>query len=115
MYERGKAYFLSVWRGQLSLALTFWLWWFLVVGILVNVCGVFLAQFVADMLETDEPYVWYFAAIIIGTVWTNVGLWRSAARTGGVWSVLARVLVVIALLGVIALIVWFILQIIQQA
>ncbi len=108
MYERGKAYFLSVWRGQRSLAVTFWLWDILVVCISIYLFGLILAKLLTDALGTDEPYLWYFGAIIIGTVWVNVGLWRSAARTGGFWSVLARILVIFALLSVLGLICTFI-------
>ena len=104
MYERGKAYFVSVWRGQQSLAVTFWIWNVLVVCVSVYFVGLILAKLLADLLKTDEPYLWYFAAILIGTAWVNVGLWRSAARTGGFWSVLVRILVVIALASLIGLI-----------
>ncbi len=104
MYERGKAYFLSVWRGQQSLAITFWVWNILVVYVAIDIFGLILAQVLTKALGTEEPYLWYFAAILIGTVWANVGLWRSAARTGGFWSVLARLLAIAALLGVLVLI-----------
>ena len=95
MYERARAYFLSVWRGERSLAVTFWLWYVLVVLILVYVLGFVLAQLAARFFSSDEPYIWYLAFVIIGTAWGNVGLWRSAARTGGIWSILARVVVVV--------------------
>ena len=113
MYERGKAYFLSVWRGQRSLAVTFWFWYVGIVCVGISMVGAFLAAFAAQLLGSDEPYLWYFAAIVIGTVWASVGLWRCAARTGGLWSVLARLLAGLTLIGLAGLLAYFILQVVE--
>lgn len=103
MYDRIKAYFLSIWRGQRSLAETFWLWTVGIVWVVIYIGGSFVAVTVSRGLETEEPYIWYLAAIIIGTVWSTVGLWRSAARAGGLWSILARVAQLIVVASIILL------------
>lgn len=102
MYESGKAYFLKVWRGQRSLTETFWVWYVWVVCLLIYIGGAFLAAFLTKRLETEEPYLWYVAAIVIGTIWVNVGTWRSASRTGGAWSIVARVFIAVILLALIS-------------
>lgn len=104
MYEASKAYFLSVWRGERSLAVTFWLWYVLVVCVLVYTAGAVLTQKAAIFFGSEEPYIWYLVFVIIGTVWGNIGLWRSASRTGGVWSVVARAIVVVFGLSVTGMI-----------
>lgn len=103
MYDWIKAFFLSVWRGQRSLAETFWLWTVGVVWGAIYIGGSFLAMMISKLFKTDEPYIWYLGAIIIGTVWSTVGLWRCASRTGGLWSILARVLQLIVLAAIVFL------------
>ena len=101
MYDWAKARFLSIWRGEQSLAITFWVWYVLVAGALIWIGGALLAVFIAETFHTQEPYIWWLAAIVIGTIWSNVALWRSASRTGGGWSVLTRALQGLSLVGII--------------
>lgn len=101
MYDWAKARFLSIWRGERSLGVTFWVWYVLVAGALVWIGGALLAVFVAETFKTQEPYFWWLVAIVIGTVWSNVALWRSASRTGGGWSVVTRTLQVVTLVGIV--------------
>lgn len=103
MYDQIKAFFLSVWRGQRSLAETFWLWTVGVVWVIIYLGGSFVALTVSRAFNTEEPYIWYLAAIIIGTVWSSVGLWRSAARTGGLWAILAGVVQLVVVIGLLLL------------
>jgi len=103
VYDRIKAYFLSVWRGQRSLAETFWLWTVGVVWGVIYIGGSFVAVTVSRGLKTEEPYIWYLGAIIIGTIWSTVGLWRSASRSGSLWSILARLAQLLVVSGLLFL------------
>jgi hypothetical protein len=72
------------WRGEFSLAKSYWLF-----GVLGNLFSVFLAGFVVAVFQSDDGYqpkeifasasvVWI--SIVAISVWQSVGIWRSANR-----------------------------------
>jgi hypothetical protein len=100
-------YFVRHWRGQLSLAQSYWfngLGLTLVLRLLQTVIGRFLEKI--SMGGGSIILISTSAAISVVTVWQFVGIWRSASNhtsRGGqrIWSVLAKALVLTNALGLI--------------
>jgi hypothetical protein len=94
------------WRGELSLAASYWL-----NGFLGNIAAVTLAAVLGLLLQNSrEPWlslagiaaVWGFLAVV--TVWQYLGVWRSASRTAfetgrAFWPRAAKLLVILGLIS----------------
>lgn len=100
------AYFKKHWRGELSLAISFWINVFLInIGIRI------FEMWLTEVSPIENPVVasqvriaYVFIALGIVYPWQIIGLWRSANRhvtvtKKALWSGLVKVLVVLGLLG----------------
>ena len=106
--QGSESYLARHWRGELSLAKTFWL-----DGIALSVAVFFLAAAIEEILfrhfqrEPGLTVLLIVTTFLIGLcsfIWSLVGLWRSARSFAGsrIWSVLAR-LVAVVWLGLVSL------------
>jgi hypothetical protein len=100
-----RNYFARHWRGDLSLALSFW-----INGVLVNLVTVAVALVPIIYLERNPQdgnltilalAVFFIVAGALLGIWQLVGIWRSASHhvlRGGrkFWSIAAKVVVVLA-------------------
>lgn len=96
------------WRGDCSLAVSYWL-----NGLLAGVALLLVAVAITAMLhETRQPWLYLVALLLIwsfatlATVWQIVGVWRSAARTRRIkrtrfWPVAAQIMMVLAALNML--------------
>jgi hypothetical protein len=81
------------WRGQLSLAVAFWVN-YIVLSVIFFVTGNILALNEADD-GVGIPFLMIWLPIII---WQCVGTWRSAGNRGGFWGVAVKGCVAIGIL-----------------
>jgi hypothetical protein len=81
-----------LWRGEVGLARTYWLWAFLIGGGVALVVGSG-AAIVGTLTGTRFPYAVAQAYTIIWTAFISVAVWRSAGNYKGrtIWKVLARI------------------------
>lgn len=98
-------YWLRHWRGQLSLARSYW-----VNGALVNI-GLSIGQAMLlalaesrQLLLVSWAFIAFVALAIVLRIWSFVGIWRSAGRhaeRGGspAWGLVARGLIVVAVIA----------------
>lgn len=107
---RSSSYLLAHWRGELSLARSFW-----INGILLNFVIGFASAIFSDAisghLRPNFSFVAFMFAIAVVLlsipVWQLVGIWRSAGshtnRTGHrFWAIVARFMVILNCMGLIA-------------
>jgi uncharacterized protein DUF4339 len=107
--EPSTNFLLRHWRGQLSLAKSYW-----IVGVLFSVIALILATMFGEALAIlNPPPIWlgiclttFLVTICVFTIWQLVGVWRSAGShiittKRYFWAIAARVAVV---LGVIRMI-----------
>jgi len=100
------SYILRHWRGEHSLAKSFW-----VNVLLINMCIRIFEVWLTEASPIENPVVasqvtitYVFVALAIVYPWQIVGLWRSASRhveetQKGFWAGAAKVLVVLGVLG----------------
>lgn len=102
-----RNYFVRHWRGDLSLAVSFW-----INGVLVNLVLIAVALVPIIYIERNPQAAnltilalagLFFVAWILLWIWQLVGVWRSASHhvlRGGrkFWAVAAKVIVVLAVL-----------------
>lgn len=104
--SRTKNYLLRHWRGECSLAVSYWInGWVAVIPIAI------VAVLVGVMLrESRQPWLYLtglllvWSVVILAAIWQSVGTWRSAARTRRLrgkwfWPVAAQVMTVLGLLS----------------
>jgi len=97
-------YFVRHWRGELSLARSYWVNGSLLAGAGVNLLGTYLGTIEHASLRMVALQAIAFLFIAIGAwVWSVVGIWRSAdahpSRGGALsWAVVAKFFVVIGAL-----------------
>lgn len=100
------AYILKHWRGELSLAISFWVNVFLI-NIGIRIFEVWLTEappIENPVLASQFTITYVFLALAIVYPWQIIGLWRSANRhveetKKGFWPGAVKVLVVLGLLG----------------
>ena len=104
--SRAKNYLLRHWRGQCSLAVSYWInGWLAVIPIAMAAVLAGVA-----MRETRQPWLYLTGLLLVWTVviltvtWQSVGTWRSAARTKRIygrrfWPIVAQVMTVLGLLS----------------
>ncbi|MEX2596029.1 MAG: hypothetical protein WEC59_03790, partial [Salibacteraceae bacterium] len=100
------SYILKHWRGEHSLAKSFWINVFL-----INICIRIFEVWLTEASTIENPVVasqvtitYVFIALAIVYPWQVIGLWRSASRhveetQKGFWSRAVKVLVVLGVLG----------------
>src|SRR5450631_3912913 len=103
--KKKSNYFVRHWRGELSLPRSYWLDGVLMFGVGVNILLIVVEVTSIVLLRSSPPIL---VAILVGVialdlaayVWALVGIWRSAVRYTGarVWSILARVAIVLGVL-----------------
>src|ERR1039458_9104775 len=104
--SRAKNYLLRHWRGECSLAVSYWINGWLAV---VPIAAVALLVGVA-LKEGRQPWLYLtgllliWSLVILSVVWQSVGTWRSAARAKRLrgrrfWPVVAQVMTVVGLLS----------------
>lgn len=96
----------KLWRGELSLRRTYWLYWFCV-AFLLGFCRSFL-EGRQGFLAVDSTFWFYWLLISVSYSWGAfmvVPLWRSASRYNGrrVWAALAKLLAISNATGAV----WF--------
>ncbi len=103
--KRILAYILKHWRGELSLAISFWVNVFLInIGIRLFETWLTEASPIENPVVASQVTITYvFVALAIVCPWQIIGLWRSANRhveatKKGFWSGVVKVLVVLGLL-----------------
>lgn len=100
------AYILKHWRGELSLAISFWVNVFLI-NIGIRIFEVWLTEaspIENPVLASQFTITYIFLALAIVYPWQIIGIWRSANRhveetKKGFWPGAVKVLVVLGLLG----------------
>jgi ATP-dependent protease ClpP protease subunit len=101
-------YWLRHWRGQLSLARSYW-----VNGFFVNIATFAGQAFILGLAQSRQLALvaWSFVIFVVFAlalrIWSFVGIWRSAgrhsARGGSVfWALASRAMVVVAVVGIVA-------------
>src|SRR5580658_9996630 len=104
--SKTKNYLLRHWRGECSLAVSFWINGWLAV---IPITMVAVLAGVA-MRESRQPWLYLtglllvWSVVILTVIWQSVGTWRSAARTKRqhgrrFWPVAAQVMTVLGLLS----------------
>src|SRR5277367_2336774 len=103
---RAKNYLLRHWRGECSLAVSYWLNGLLPV---IPVAAIALLVGVA-LREGRQPWLYLtgmlliWSIVILTVIWQSVGTWRSATRTRRLrgrrfWPVVAKVMIVVGVLS----------------
>jgi hypothetical protein len=88
-----NGYFRRLWQGEVSLAMTYWVW-----GALAGFVAMILAAIVS---ETAPLLGLLLGPVMIGYyVFIVIAIWRSAGRYPGprVWAALAKIMVVLSIL-----------------
>jgi hypothetical protein len=104
--SRTKNYLLRHWRGECSLAVSFWINGWLAV---IPITMVAVLAGVA-MRESRQPWLYLtglllvWSVVILTVIWQSVGIWRSAARARRMygrrfWPAVAQVMTVFGLLS----------------
>ena len=93
----------EVWYGQRPLGETYWLWGFLISGVVTWVL-LFIAYVAVTGIHSTYPFYAYLALQIPFSIFIWVALWRSATENPGFWAAVVKVLVVIG--GVFAVYGW---------
>ncbi len=106
--SRELAYIKKHWRGELSLAISFWVNAFLVnIGIRVFEAWLTEASPIENPVAASQVTIAYlFVVLILIYPWQIIGLWRSAnkhseATKKALWSGVVKAVVVLGLLGTI--------------
>lgn len=98
--------FTRAWKGQASLAAAFWLIHVLFGIILAIVVAIIMSFFVVDFFrpEVYPLYTYLMMAIVFPyTLFSAICVWRCGKNSSMIWSVLARILVVLSVIsGVIS-------------
>jgi len=100
-------YFVRHWRGELSLAVSFW-----INGILAYLCIAVIGEFKMDLMRdvdlrtTAAASILLYALSLLVTFWLVIGIWRSASKHAGrggrkVWASLAKLMVALRLLSLV--------------
>jgi hypothetical protein len=105
---RRNSYIARHWRGELSLAKSFWLNGF-VIGFISRVLfsGLLTASQFLGSANVVVPVFFALQALnILVVVWILVGIWRAASNYAGrrLWAILAKIVVVIGVLGSAAIV-----------
>lgn len=95
---------LDLWRGDVSLAKTFWLF-----GVVVGICFAITKWFIEfQSTGLDEGFgLVFFAGLIVFyfvySAFINIAIWRSSNKYKGPkrWTVLAKVMVIVSLSALI--------------
>ena len=89
----------TVWRGEESLARTYWIYGVVVNGLIIGVVGMLIVA----QLESPPLALLYILFALASSVFIIVAVWRSAGRYTGpkVWAILARVVCVLAALRLV--------------
>lgn len=88
----------ELWRGEVGLAKTYWVW-----GVLVNgVLGV-IGLFIVISIGSVPLLLAYVALSVLFSIFMCVAIWRSAGNYTGptIWMVLARIAVILGMLNLI--------------
>lgn len=96
--------FRRMWRGEVALVKTFWLW-----GVLALIVLTIGGQFALVSLMLAAPGSAIFLGLVFGVaaviyqVTVSIGIWRSAGAYAGprFWTVLARVVVVLSFVSLL--------------
>lgn len=97
-----ERYVLAHWRGNLPLAQSYWLNGFLVSA----VCTLLTLSASAAVQESDMSLtvisataIFLVTFLLTVSVWSWVGIWRSASKSNSGWAALAKASVVLGVLG----------------
>jgi len=95
------SYFTRHWRGELSLARSWWLSSVVINGICVGFLFTIVANVTIMMLGGNRPLavillLFQIGLTLVSYVWALVGTWRAAGRHPGskFWPIVARILMV---------------------
>jgi hypothetical protein len=83
----------EVWKGDRSLGETFWLWGFIVVGLIVDLGGFFGSEALLDATGDLFWVVLHYFLYVPAAIWAWVGIWRSATNNPGGWAFVAKCVV----------------------
>jgi hypothetical protein len=102
------SYFARHWRGELSLARSWWLGGVLINGLCVGILFAIAAQTTIIIFDRSRAIavvllLAQIALTIVVYIWALIGTWRSAGRAGTkFWPIVARVLMVLGVFFTIA-------------
>jgi hypothetical protein len=90
------------WKGEASLAAAFWLVYF-VFSIIIGFIIAFIFAMMVPNFSNPEIYVQYTplikAILFPYTLFSAICVWRCAKNSWILWNVLARIIIVLAILG----------------
>ena len=88
----------ELWRGEISLPRTFWLWGNL--ELVLEVGGTAIIEALAKAMGFQFLVTVWSSFVCLGGMFMNVAIWRSAGNYQGprVWAILARIIAGIGLL-----------------
>jgi hypothetical protein len=91
----------KLWRGEIGLGRTYWLWGNVIYGILLVVVGSFIAGVVSGLTSFVFLVYIYISFLFVAGLFMNVAIWRSAGNYDGPkgWAITARILVGIGFCG----------------
>lgn len=102
---RTKNYLIQHWRGELTLAVSYWLNGILATGFVAVTAGVVSAvQETVNLKVTAALLIFIYCLGIAVSLWQIVGTWRSASNHVGrggkpVWALLAKIALVLGILN----------------
>ena len=101
VYESKKNnYLVKLFKGDVPLVITYWIFGVLIGGVLVR-GGYAILEYNYASLAISEAGIWFFRVIswliIVYSVFILIAIWRSAGKYNGnsAWSILARTVVII--------------------
>jgi alpha/beta superfamily hydrolase len=88
------SYLAKLWRGEIGLAITYWLWGVLIVGLGIGIAGLVAAA----AAGSGAVFLIWLVLYVVSLGFVVVAIWRSAGHYTGprIWVWLARIVCVLA-------------------
>ncbi|WP_072681875.1 hypothetical protein [Arcobacter sp. LA11] len=95
--QKSSNYFIRLFRGEISLPMTYWVWFFFINFIILTTSSFYFNNLPVE-LSTNQRYISIFIAIfsIFYSIYILIAVWRSATNHDGskFWANVAKIIVI---------------------
>jgi len=104
--ESNSNLFSRLFRGNVPLGKTYWLYFVFIGGFCLNTTSKILQAYYFDISTSTlgtYSYIAFYWFVIVYTLFSQIAVWRSAGKFEGkiIWSALARLMVIIGFFGIV--------------